>query len=125
VVRIARDRQITVPVQRCDVIRGVSALVRWAAATGRALPRHAVATVVEHLVAEFSDGVVRNQRRSVEPITTIRQLPSGQWARRQPAGTFSLLEATSAIGDPCATTTRQWSEARRGLLRMIDEDRLA
>lgn len=100
-----------------DVLRGLAALVRWAEATGESLPRSAVAGVVDHLVTRFPDGVVQVERRALAGRQTI---VIGQRGRREPATTFALLDAASAPGQPSAALTRQWSEARRGLLRLAD-----
>jgi hypothetical protein len=43
---------------------------------------------------------------------------------RTPTTSFPLLEAASALGRPCATSTRQWSATRRTLLALIDAGRV-
>ncbi len=108
-----------------DVLRGLSALVRWAEAAECVLPVTAVADVVDHLATRFPDGAIRRERRSFEGSMTMTKLADGQWVRRQPASHFELLDVTSALGEPCPYSTRQWSAARAGLLRLIDADRLA
>jgi len=108
-----------------DVVRGLGALVRWTEASKSALPRHAVSAVVEHLVTTFPDGVIRLQRHSFEGIPTMVRTAHGTWIRRQPASSFPLLEATSTIGAACPYSTREWSAARQGLLRLLDAGRLA
>jgi hypothetical protein len=107
-----------------DVVRGLGALVRWAEASQSAIPRDAVAPVVDHLVATFPDGIIRIQRRSFERATTRLRAADGTWIRHQPTSRFPLLEATSVIGAACPYSTREWSAARRGLLRLIDAGRL-
>lgn len=107
-----------------DVLRGLAALVRWAEAGGRTLPLDAVSGAAAHLAAAFPDGVVRLGRRAYDGVPTMA-LEGGTWVRGRPASTFPLLEATSAIGRPCPTLTRQWSAARRGLLRLADAGRIA
>jgi hypothetical protein len=104
-----------------DVLRGLAALVQWAEATGDELPGRAVAAVVDDLVARFPDGIVRVARLAHAGMTTI--VP-GQRGRRVPASTFALLDAAGATGEPSAALTRQWSGARRGLLRLADAGRL-
>jgi hypothetical protein len=108
-----------------DVLRGLGALVSWAEASEQSLPWDAVGGVVAHLVASFPDGVVRLQRRGYEGRTTLVPTHDRAPSPRQPASTFPLLEAASVIGERCDVLTRQWSAARRGLARMIDQGRLA
>ena len=100
-----------------DLLRGLAALVRWAEATGESLPRSAVAGAVNHLMARFPDGVAQVERRAHAGRQTI---VLGQRGRREPASTFALLEAACVPGRPSAALTRQWAEARRGLLRLAD-----
>lgn len=107
-----------------DVVRGLGALVRWAEVTESALPLHAVSAAVDHLVATFPDGIIRLGRHSFEGVTTTLRTAGGTWTRRQPASSFPLLEATSAIGAACPYATREWSAARQGLLRLLDAGRL-
>ena len=107
-----------------DVLRGLSALVRCAELTHGPLPLRAVETVIEHLVAEFPDGVVRTQRRAYAVTRGTIVLRDGAWMREPPAS-FQLLEVTSAIGEPSEALTRQWSATRRALLGLIDDGRIA
>ena len=104
-----------------DVLRGLAALVRWAEANGEALPQRAVADVVGDLIARFPDGVVRVERHAHAGMTTIIL---GQRGSRVPASSFPLLEAAGALGEPSPALTHQWSETRRGLLRLADAGRL-
>jgi hypothetical protein len=102
-----------------DVLRGLAALTEWAERAGRKLPERAVREVVAHLRTRFPDGRVRLGRRSFEGLTTLRQLASGEWARKQPAGTFPLLEAVSVVGDESPFLTRQWAETEARLARVV------
>ena len=102
-----------------DVLRGLAALVRWADGRARPLPVDAVAGVVAHLVAAFPDGVVRLQRQPYAGKRTLTRVGDA-WVRGEPATTFPLLDATSALGRACPVLTRQWSAARRGLIRLVD-----
>jgi hypothetical protein len=104
-----------------DVLRGLAALTRWAELTGRAVPLRAIAGVLEHLLASCPDGTVRRRRLSYAGVGTWLQSPSGEWVRRESALRFPLLEATSAVGEPCPYLTRQWTAARRAVLRLIDQ----
>jgi hypothetical protein len=106
-----------------DVLRGLTALVRWATAHDRALPVDALAGAVEHLAAAFPDGVVRLQRRSFEGVPTMARI-DGAWQRGQPASLFPLLEATSAKGSACPVLTRQWTAARRASSELLDAGRI-
>ncbi len=99
-----------------DVLRGLRALVRWVELSGAPVPASALAGVVTHLVDAFPDGVVRLQRRSYEKPTTLARGADGSW-HREPATRFPLLEATSIVGAPSATLTRQWSEVRAAIVR--------
>jgi hypothetical protein len=99
-----------------DVLRGLAALVRWAELGGGSIPRDAVSSVIEHLVASFPDGIVRPRRRAHAGMGTLVQR-DGAWVR-EPASTFPLLEVTSSLGEPSEALTRQWSATRRTLLRL-------
>jgi hypothetical protein len=102
-----------------DVLRGLAALVGWAERSGAAIPRAAIAGVVEHLAAAFPDGAIRVQRHGFEICPTTRN-PGQAGAGRQPTSQFELLRAAGEIGAPSPTATRQWTAARRGLLRLFD-----
>jgi len=106
-----------------DVLRGLTALVRWAELRDRSLPLAAVAGVVEHLAEAFPDGAIALLRRSYAGTPTMARI-DGAWVRGRPASLFPLLEATSATGRRCPVLTRQWSEARRGLQRLLEADRI-
>jgi hypothetical protein len=107
-----------------DVLRGLAALARWAERSGQSIPLRAVAGAIDHLAAAFPDGVIRIQRQGVASCpTTRRQTDAGTW-ERQPTSRFPLLDATSAIGKPCAASTRQWSATRRMLLDLFDAGRI-
>ena len=109
-----------------DVLRGLSALVRWAEATGASLPRAAITEAVDGLVAQFPDDVVRVARRAHDGKSTVLPTVDGQ-PRPQPRGpttTFPLLDAVSVIGEPSEALTRQWTAARHGVLRLFDAGRI-
>jgi hypothetical protein len=105
-----------------DVLRGVAALARWAQRSGRAIPRRAVARVIEHLVTAFPDGVVRVGRHGFARCPTSWRNDGG-WAR-VPSRRSPLLDATSLIGAPSAALTRQWSATRRALVELVDAGRV-
>src|SRR5262249_6864375 len=104
-----------------DLLRGLSALVRWAERGDRRIPAAAVAGVVDHLVASFPDGVVRLQRHGHASCPMTRVLDSGE---RRPTTSFPLLDAASALGKASAVVTRQFAAARRGLVALIDAGRV-
>ena len=51
--------------------------------------------------------------------TRVREPASNTWVR-EPASHFALLDATSQIGEPSPSLTRQWQETRRGLGALHD-----
>lgn len=107
-----------------DVLRGLAALVRWAEATGGALPRAAIAPVVGALAERWPDGVVRVERLAHAGRTTIVPTADRSPSPRAPASTFPLLEAVGAIGAPSEGLMRQWAAARAGVLRLWQAGRL-
>jgi hypothetical protein len=102
-----------------DVLRGLTSLVRYAELMQRELPIKAIATVVDQLIAIAPDGIVRVGRRPFEGIGTRSLSQTGAWVRREHAGSFPLLEATSQIGDVSAQLTAEWRDTRHTLLSMI------
>ena len=107
-----------------DVLRGLAVVVRWAEATEERLPQAAVATVVNALVERWPDGILRVERQAHAGKTTILPTADRAPSPRAPASTFPLLEATSRLGEPSEALTRQWAEARAGLLRLAHSGRL-
>jgi hypothetical protein len=107
-----------------DVLRGLAVLVRWAEATGQRLPEAVAATVVNVLVERWPDGVVRVERQAHAGRTTLLPTDDRSPSPRARASTFPLLEAVSRPGEPSEALTRQWSEARAGLLRLARAGRL-
>ncbi|WP_434391340.1 hypothetical protein [Melittangium boletus] len=107
-----------------DVLRGLAVLVKWAEATDERLPEAAVAPVVQELVARWPDGVVRVERQAHAGMTTILPTADRSPSPGAQASTFPLLEAVSRPGEPSEALTRQWSEARAGLLRLARAGRL-
>jgi hypothetical protein len=105
-----------------DVLRGLAALVRWAEIGGGSLPSDAVSRVIEHLVALYPDGLVRPRRLAHAGKGTLAPR-DGTWVR-EPASTFPLLDVAGMLGEPSEALTRQWSMARRALLRLIAAGRL-
>jgi hypothetical protein len=106
-----------------DVLRGASALTRWAELREGTIPLGAVEPVVTHLLEAFPDGVVRVQRRSFEGVGTRVRDASGTWTRG-PASSFPLLEATSRVGNVSPSLTRQWLETRQRLVRLLQTNQI-
>ena len=101
-----------------DVIRGIHALTRWAQVRHREIPLSAIEPVVTHLLDSCPTGVVRVERRAFERMTTrVYHSASDTWIR-EPASQFPLLDATSRLGEPSPSLTRQWQDTRRGLLAL-------
>ena len=107
-----------------DVLRGLTALVRWAELDGASLPFAAVEGVIETLLARYPDGIVRVERNALAGRKTILPTPDRTPSPRAPAASFALLDAVSVIGAPSAALTRQWTATRHGLLRLLDTGRL-
>jgi hypothetical protein len=110
-----------------DALRGLAALVRWAEVTGSALPMSAIAGAIDHLLETCPDGWVRRARRSYADVGTWMEAPSappGTWVRHRPAFRSPLLDAASALGEPCPHLTRQWSATRRVLVDLIGAGRV-
>jgi hypothetical protein len=107
-----------------DVLRGASAVVRWAAASpDRRLALLAIAEPIEHLVRTTEGGIVRVQRRAYAGVGTLEQA-NGNWQRVPDASTFPLLEVTSRVGDPSPAATRQWQTTRAQLRDLIARGQL-
>jgi len=105
-----------------DVLRGASALIHWASAHGRSLPERAIAPVIQGLVAQHPDGIVRLGRAAFEGKATFAQ-EDGTWSRR-PAFEGSLLTRVSRPGTASPALTRRWAETRQELLKLIDAGQL-
>jgi hypothetical protein len=109
-------RQLTFPrFYFYDVLRGASALVRWASITNRPLPLHAISDVIAGLEAACPDSVVRVQRRAYAGTGMWREATPGTWERVAESTMFPLLEVTSVIDQPSPALTRQWTETRHAL----------
>ena len=106
-----------------DVLRGASALLRWAELRAATLPLASVEAVATHLCEAFPDGVVRVQREAYAGRRTWAQDAAGAW-ERQSTSSFALLEAMSAVGEPSPWLTREWARTRQGLLRLLEAGRL-
>ncbi|ADO73894.1 uncharacterized protein STAUR_6137 [Stigmatella aurantiaca DW4/3-1] len=107
-----------------DVLRGLAVLVRWAETAEQLLPEAAIAIVVTALVERWPDGIVHIERQAHAKSTTILPTSDRSPSPRASASTFSLLDATSRLGEPSEALTRQWTEVRAGLLRLVQAGRL-
>jgi hypothetical protein len=101
-----------------DVLRGITALVRWASEQSRTIPLRAVAPVAEQLVARFPDGIVRIGRVAFAGKTTLA-FDSGVWKRRR-AKVNPLLALVSSAGAASPVLTQRWGFTRRALIALID-----
>ncbi|SEM22016.1 hypothetical protein SAMN05444354_11361 [Stigmatella aurantiaca] len=107
-----------------DVLRGLAVLVRWAETAGQPLPEAAISAVVTALTERWPDGIVHVERQAHAKSTTILPSSDRSPSPRAPASTFPLLDATSQLGEPSEALTRQWTEARAGVLRLAQAGRL-
>ncbi|HVK71723.1 MAG TPA: hypothetical protein VM734_00325 [Kofleriaceae bacterium] len=107
-----------------DVLRGATALVRWATELGRSVPLHAIAPAVTHLATIAGDGVVRVGRQAYARAGTWTRDAGGAWGRVPAADRFPLLEAVSRVDAPSARLTAEWRATRRALVELIDAGRV-
>lgn len=104
-----------------DVLRGATALVRWATAFRRELPLRAIEAAVTHLATIASNGVVRIGRQAYAGLGTWRRDTEGTWRRVPLATTFLFLDAVSELGAASARLTAEWRATRHALVALIDE----
>ena len=97
----------------------MTALVRWCESVERSLPIEAIATAAQRLCTIAPDGIVRVGRRAFEAHGTWARDERGTWVRREHAGSFALLDATSRIGAPNPQLTDEWRYTRHTLLSLI------
>jgi hypothetical protein len=107
-----------------DVLRGATALVRWATAGRQALPLRAIEPAFSHLATVAGDGVVRIGRQVFAGIGTWRGGDDGTWRRDPVARTFPLLDAVSQVGAASAPLTAEWRATRHALIALIDAGRV-
>ena len=99
-----------------DVLRGLTALCRWAEATGQAIPTAAIAPVVTSLTTRFPDGVIRIGRHAhARHASTVLPTADRSPSPRGPTTSFPLLDAVSVIGAPSEALTREWAATRARL----------
>jgi hypothetical protein len=103
-----------------DVLRGTTALVRWASTLSRSIPLRALDAAVTRLATIASDGIVRVGRQAYAGLGTWRAGPDGTWRREPLARTFPLLDAVSRVGAPSARLTAEWRTTREQLLGLVD-----
>jgi hypothetical protein len=102
-----------------DVLRGATALVRWARELREIVPLAAIADAVAQLIAIAPDGVVRVGRRAFADHATWSR-DGADWVRVPRAETFPLLEAVSVIGAASPRLTAEWRATRHALVELID-----
>lgn len=105
-----------------DVLRGLTALVRWATVMRRAVPVAAVAPAAAHLATIARDGVVRVGRQAHAGKRTWMRGADGTWIRVRVARSFALLDEVSRVGAPSARLTTEWRATRHALLDLLDGD---
>lgn len=103
-----------------DVLRGLSALVRWAELSRSPIPEAAIREACTGLARRFPDGVVSVARAPFAACTSWVAGPDHAWSTRAPVSRFPLLDAVSAIGAPSAHLTAEWTSTRRALLGLYD-----
>jgi hypothetical protein len=106
-----------------DVLRGVRALTRWAELRQASLPLSAIEGALHYLIGAFPDGVVRLGRRSFEGAESRVRTETGE-CRWVAGSSFALLEAVSRVGEASPPLTQQWSEARQGLIGLLEAQRV-
>jgi hypothetical protein len=94
-----------------DVLRGLTALARWARATGEVVPGAAIRRAVAIMDAK-PPGELRVERREFAAHPTLVPTRDRSPSPRAPSTTFPLLDAVSVIGEPSGTLTREWAETR-------------
>ena len=103
-----------------DVLRGLSALVRWAELSRASIPAAAIRPACTSLATRFPDGVVQVQREPFAACTSWVAGADHAWKTREPSSRFPLLDAVSVVGAPSAHLTAQWTRTRRVLLGLYD-----
>lgn len=107
-----------------DVLRGLTALARWAELARASIPEAAIRAACTALVDRFPDGVVHVARQPFAACNTLVAGEDHAWSSRQPASRFPLLDAVSAIG-ASAHLTEEWTRTRRTLLGLYDAGQIA
>ena len=102
-----------------DVLRGATAVVRWATAFRRALPLGAIEAAFTHLATIAPDGVVRIGR-TYAGVGSWRRDAAGEWRRMSSPPSFALLDAVSQVGTASAPLTAEWRATRHALVALID-----
>lgn len=100
-----------------DVMRGLTALLKWAEVRQKAVPEEAIAPVMDHLSVQFPDGQIRLQRLGYAGVGSVNQDKSdGTWERGA-ASLFPLLEEVSLVGQVSPVLTRDWQRALQARAR--------
>ena len=104
-----------------DILRGLSALVRYAELTGFEIPLQSVAPVFEQIErkADPATGALRVERQCFAEHRTVRRDAEGEWTGRGPAEEFPLLLAVSVIGGVCDPLTQEWRRTREAWTRLV------
>lgn len=101
-----------------DVLRGLTAILKWSERCQRDIPRDALKDVVQLLKNNFSDDRVTLGRRAYSGQNTIlAPQGAGPWVRGS-ATSFPLLDLTSEIGTESLVLSKQWKDAQQILRRL-------
>ncbi len=101
-----------------DVLRGLSALLRWSELRGKPVPPDAVEPVLRSLSERFPDGQVRIGRRAYDGTRTMIGTDGSRWTRGNEALMFPLLREISEVGQVSPWLSARWQEARSAAARL-------
>jgi hypothetical protein len=105
-----------------DHLRGLSFVVNWAQKLKRRIPLACLEETIALIDSRFPDGRVRVERSVWTGANTLRiDESTGSWTRAACAG-FPLLAQVSETGVESPWLTGAWTEAKRGLSRLLDGD---
>ena len=100
-----------------DVLRGLTAITRYAERTKTSIPAAAIADVVALLEAKAEAGPLKVERDALEGVSTFG-FENGAWVRPRPSTTFALLREASRIGEPSPALQHEWEHTRSRVKRL-------
>ncbi|MBS1961716.1 MAG: hypothetical protein JST04_05840 [Bdellovibrionales bacterium] len=100
-----------------DVLRGLTAITRYAEKMKTPIPASAIANVVALLEAKAEKGPLQVERDPRDGVNTFA-FERGEWVRPRPSGKFPLLVAVSKIGDPSEALQAEWTATRSRIKRL-------
>lgn len=102
-----------------DVLRGLSAVARWAEIAERPLPGESIEEAVRAIANQLGDDgmlpVARDASRGEKTLWLSRK---GKWERGHPTTRFELLDTVSVVGAPSPFLTREWRDTLERLARI-------